>query len=125
MTLILDAGAMIALERGHHGMWGELLAAQKAGTAVRTSSVVVAQTWRDGPKQARLAMALRSISEVPLDQDRSRRVGQLLASSRTSDIADAAVVELARDEDKIVTSDLDDIEHLAAIARRRVSIVKP
>jgi len=47
----------------------------------------------------------------------------LLGKAATSDPIDAAVVLIARDGDAIVTSDPDDIRHLASVARRVVVVV--
>jgi hypothetical protein len=47
----------------------------------------------------------------------------LLSRSRTSDAIGAAGVLLADDGDLILTSDADDLEHVAACADRHVDIV--
>ena len=43
MTLILDAGAFVALERNDRAMWRRLKAAKLAGTPPRTHGGVIAQ----------------------------------------------------------------------------------
>jgi len=38
-------------------------------------------------------------------------------------VIDTALVLLARDGDQIITSDLEDLEHLAQVARRHVELI--
>ena len=60
---------------------------------------------------------------LPIDDALGRRCGELLAKAKTSDPIDAAVVLIARDGETVVTSDKDDIEHLARVAKRRIRVV--
>jgi len=86
---------------------------------------VVGQAWRGrGPRQALLARALEGIDIRPLDEPLGRAAGELLAQSGSRDVIDAALVLLAADEDRIVTSDPGDIEPLAATLGRDVEIVR-
>lgn len=123
MALILDAGALIALERMEAKATGMVLSARRAAVPIRTSSAVVAQIWRDGSKQARVARALRGVDEVALDRDAARRIGQLLGAARRDDVVDGAILLLATDGDELLTSDPTDLAHLAAAAGLRVDIV--
>ena len=113
MSLILDAGAFIAYERGNRTVHAFLLAATEAADPVRTAAAVVAQVWRDGPRQVTLARLLRGIDEVPLTPARARAIGALLRLSRSDDVCDAALVELANNGDEILTSDPHDIARIA------------
>jgi hypothetical protein len=70
-----------------------------------------------------LAKALAGIEIRPLDEGLGRAAGELLAASRGADVIDAAVVLLGDDGDHIVTSDLDDLEPLAATAGRHVELI--
>ena len=125
MRLVLDAGAFVALERDDRAAWRRLKSALVSGErSPLTHAGVVAQVWRGGSgRQARLAKALGSIETAPLDMDLARRSGVLLARSGTRDAIDAAVVALAADGDRIVTSDPDDIAALAVAGGRRIDIV--
>jgi len=122
MSLLLDAGALIAYERGSRVVRAFLTTAERAGVAVRTSTTVVAQVWRRGPRVAPLALLLRGVEEVPLSPDRARRVGLLLERARSSDVVDAALVELADYGDEILTSDLTDIARLAKHAGKTILV---
>ena len=122
MALVLDAGALIAYERGDDRVVG--LPPRRPSTTnvpVRTSAAVVAQVWRDGARQARLARVLAAVHEEPLDPDRARHVGLLLGANGTSDVVDAAVVDVAEDGDEILTADPEDIAALARSAGLRVT----
>jgi hypothetical protein len=115
-ALVFDAGGLIALDRGDRAMGALLAAAARDGVEALTSSACVAQVWRDPARQARLLRALEGFLERPLDPTCARRCGLLLAGSRTSDVADAAISLLVEDGDTIVTSDPEDIKRLLSTA---------
>lgn len=123
MALILDAGALIAVERGSAAVLGLLIEAQRAAVPVRVPSAVVAQVWRDGARQARVASVLRGIDAVALTDERARRIGELLAAAGRADVVDGSVLEVAADGDEILTSDHDDLRHLATSAARSITII--
>jgi len=125
VNLVLDSGALIALERGGRPMWTRLKAAQMAGDVPLTHAGVLGQVWRGDPRQARLARALRGFDVRPLDEQLGRSAGALLGRARLSDVIDAAVVLLASDGDDIVTSDPGDLSRLAASAGRHVELIRP
>lgn len=125
MSLILDSGALIALDRNDRAMWRRLKLALTSREVPRSHGGVVAQVWRGlGPRQARLASALAGIEIQALDDPLGRAAGELLARSRSRDVIDAALVRLAEDGDQIVTSDPGDLAPLAAAAGLHVDIVK-
>lgn len=125
MTLVLDSGALIALERNDRSMWRRLKAAQLAGSVPVSHGGVLGQVWRGrGPRQALLAKALVGIDVRALDERLGRLAGELLARSGSQDVVDAALVLLAEDGDDIVTSDPEDIEPLAALAGRHVELLQ-
>lgn len=110
---MLDAGAFIALERGSSPVRGYVLLADRRHVALVTSAAVVAQVWRGGSRQARLARLLASdlVTELALDSEASRRIGLLAAAAPGArDIVDGHVATIALDQDAIVlTSDPADI----------------
>lgn len=125
MSLVLDAGALVALERNERPMWIRLKAAQIEGELPRTHAGVLGQVWRGGPRQARLAQALGGVDVRSLDEAAGRSAGHLLAAAGSSDVIDAAVVLLAEDGDEIVTVDRGDLERLAAASGRHVELIHP
>jgi hypothetical protein len=122
MSLILDAGAFIAYERGDRTIRAFLATAAASGDTVKTSTAVVAQVWRHGARQAPLARLLGGVAELPLTQARARAVGLLLQLSRSTDVVDAAVVELAENGDEILTSAPADILRIASHSRKTLII---
>jgi len=113
VSLILDAGAFIAYERGNRVVRAFLMAAADSGDAVKTSTAVVAQVWRQSSRQVALGRLLRGVEEVPLTPERARAAGTLLARARSVDVVDAAVVEMSQNGDEILTSDPEDLLRLA------------
>jgi predicted nucleic acid-binding protein len=111
----LDAGALIALDRGDRRVLALLARANEVGATVTVPATVLAQAIRRPRTQARLARLIRQPTTdlVALDGPDATRVGMLLATSRTRDIADAHVVVCARRSGQpIVTSDPDDLRRL-------------
>ncbi|MBX7196819.1 MAG: hypothetical protein K1X94_32510 [Sandaracinaceae bacterium] len=122
--IVLDAGAFIALDRSDRAMWGRFALARRRGEQLLTHGGVVAQVFRGTARQARLALALAAVEVAPLDDLLGRTAGRLLGKSGTSDAIDAALVSIARDGDRILTSDPDDIAALASAARLEVDVVR-
>lgn len=124
MSIILDAGAFVALERGDRAMWRRLKGALQSGSPPMTHGGVIAQVWRGGTgHQTRLARALQAVETVPLDEELGRCAGVLLARSGLSDAIDAALAAMAADGDRIITSDHHDLAALVAVTSRRIDVV--
>lgn len=123
-TIVLDAGAFIAVDRGDRTMIARLQAAQRHGFELRTNAMVVSQVWRDpNGRQASLATLLRAVEVRTVDQQTGRAAGVLLGRTRLRDSIDATVVLLANTGDRIITSDPVDIQTLAKAAERNVVVV--
>jgi hypothetical protein len=123
-ALILDAGALIGVDRGDRGVVAEVRRAQQAGLELRTNPMVVAQAWRDRRgRQASLARLLQAVKVRPIQDQDGREAGALLGQAGTSDPVDATVVLLADPGDRILTSDPDDLRALARAAKSRARIV--
>ncbi|MGH3513419.1 MAG: PIN domain-containing protein [Pseudonocardiaceae bacterium] len=114
-VVVLDAGAIIALERRDTRMLAvadELYGARRIGYV---PAGVVAQTWRGSARQNAPVRLLRAgaVRVDPLSEDVAYRLGILLVKSGMSDVVDAHVVLLARRLQAIVlTSDPDDLRAL-------------
>jgi hypothetical protein len=123
-ALILDAGALVAVDRGNRAMIARLRAAQQHGLDLRSNAMVIAQVWRDRHgRQAGLAQILRAVDVRAVSPDDGRRAGVLLGMTGTSDPVDATVVLLASPGDRIVTSDPQDLAALAEAAANRAVII--
>jgi hypothetical protein len=123
-ALILDAGALVAVDRDDRAMIARLRLAQRAGLELRSNAMVVAQVWRDRQgRQASLARMLRAVDVRAVSQEDGRAAGVLLAAVGPADPIDATVVLLAAPGDRIVTSDPGDLGRLAAAAETSPLIV--
>ena len=124
MSLVLDAGALLAAERGDRDTVALLKQELLARRIPLTHGGVIGQAWRGGSgRQARLARLLPALDIVAIDETLGRRVGVLLGHARKSDVIDAAVVLLASDGDVVLTSDPRDLKALADAAGIHVDLV--
>lgn len=124
MSLVLDAGALIAYERGSRTVQAFLERAHRHGDDVRTTTAVVAQTWRGDARQVRLSSLLRGVDEQHLTSEQARLVGRLLRRAGTADVVDGTVVDIATDGDEVLTSGPDDIRTLATTAGKRLLVTR-
>ncbi len=126
MGVTYDAGALVAADRGERRMWARHRALLELRQVPTVPVPVVAQGWRGGSRQARLARFLVGCNVERLDDDQARRVGELLAKAARTDIVDATVVEGAlRRNDVVVSSDADDLHLLAGAVRRHLEVDRP
>jgi len=113
--ITLDAGALIALERGDKRLIALLARALAHRLKFRVPSGVVGQAWRDGRVQVTLARFLRidEVEIVALDEQLARACGELCGAKGVADVIDASVVLIARERgDYVVTGDPRDIRRL-------------
>jgi predicted nucleic acid-binding protein len=111
----LDAGALIALDRGQPRVVHLLDRVIAAGGTVEIPAPVIAQVWRDGSRQARLVRLLGAsdVVLVDLDAEMARAVGVLCGAVGVADVVDGHVALHARRRDlAVLTSDPDDIARL-------------
>jgi hypothetical protein len=107
--IVLDTGALIALERNDRELWAVLKLAALRNVDVLVPSTALAQVWRGTARQARVASALKHCVIAGFDA-LARRVGELCGASRTEDICDAHVALVAAMRgDVLYTSDLGDL----------------
>jgi predicted nucleic acid-binding protein len=109
--LCLDAGALIALERGDRRVVHLLERVHAAGGSLDVPAGVVAQVWR-GARRARVARFLRAdrVTVVDLGAETAKAVGVMCGQSGVSDLVDGHVALHARRRGlAVVTSDPDDI----------------
>lgn len=124
MSIILDAGALIAVERGDRDMIALIKRERLEDRAPLTHGGVVAQVWRGGKgPQANLARLLPGVEVAAIDDVLGRRAGVLLGESGGAEVIDAAVVLLAHDGDEIFSSDPEDLRHLAQVAGAHVELI--
>ena len=114
-AIVLDAGALIAFERGDARMRALIRESLKAGAALVVPAGVLGQVWRGAPRQASLRALLNGPTTVvpALDQVLAEAAGVLCGRAGTADVIDASVVLVAKRERALVlTSDIGDLERL-------------
>jgi len=114
---VLDAGALVAVDRRDRPIGARLRVLQQQATPIRVSSAAVGQVWRDGRKQANLARVLAGVGIEALGKDDGTRIGELLALSGSADIADAHVALMTAHADLVLTSDPGGIRTLLQARR--------
>jgi hypothetical protein len=125
VTVLLDAGALVAIERGDREMLGIIQRESDAGLLTITHGGVLGQVWRGGARrQARLARALAGIEVRAIDAELGRQAGVLLGRARRSDVIDAALIVIAQDGDEIFTGDEGDLRHLVDVAGKVLDLIK-
>ena len=112
MKAVLDAGALVAIDRRDREVGAQLRVLQQQGTPLRASAAVVGQVWRDGRKQANLARVLAGVGTEALGTADGKRIGELLARAGSADVVDAHVALLVAPADVVLTSDPGDIRAL-------------
>lgn len=128
-ALVLDTGALIALDRDDRRAWRLLRESVAAGDIVRVPAGAIGQAWRDGRQQVLLARALRHCDEVPLDGSAARASGTLCGRAGSNDVIDASVAVTAAASSRhepvvVLTSDPSDIGRLAASLNATVNLVR-
>lgn len=124
MSIVLDAGALIAVERGDREMIAIIKRERLHGRVPLTHGGVVGQVWRGGHgSQANLARLLPGIDVQPIDVSLGRQAGVLLGRASRADVIDAAVVLLAEDGDEVFTSDPTDLHDLALAAGKHLELI--
>lgn len=114
MNVVLDAAALIAIDRDDRRVAGLVELARRAGATLATPAPVLAQAWRGSARQARLARLIAMIDVRSTGLPDGRAAGELLASSGTSDVVDALVALAALPGDQVFTSDPGDLSGLLA-----------
>jgi len=119
-AVVLDAGALIALERRDArviALTGELVTNR---IAARVPAGVVAEVWRGSPRQHAVARLLRTgaVQVEGMSEGVALRIGLLLAATGASDVVDGHVALLARSLGApVITSDADDLRRIDASLR--------
>lgn len=113
--ITLDAGGLIAFERGNRQIIALLARAAETAARITLPATVLAQVVRRPQRQVALVRLARqpTTDVIALDRVDATHVGRLLAASSTTDIVDAHVVVCAnRAGQRVVTSDPHDLTRL-------------
>ena len=111
-AITFDVGALIAIERRSRRMQALLEEIDRRNWQVAVPAGAVAQAWRGGPRQARIATLLgdERTEVVALDDPAARAVGLLCGKSGHADVIDVSVALCARQRNlHVVTTDPEDL----------------
>jgi hypothetical protein len=113
VSVVYDAGALVAAERGNRELWLDHEARLLLGVIPWTTAPVVAQVSRS-PDQVRLRRFLRGCHIADFTGEQAHTVGALLAASGTTDVVDAhVIVTAAARAATVLSSDSDDLQRLS------------
>ncbi len=123
MTVVYDAGALVAADRSDRHLWADHRVRLELGLVPLTTAPVVAQVSRS-PRQAQLRRFLRGCDTVPFMAEVAHEVGALAGRSTTPDVVDVHVVTVAAAAHAaVVTSDKEDLERVAASTQPPVTVI--
>lgn len=117
--LVLDTGALIALERGDARARAQLGAASRRGYAIVVPVLVVMEALEHARSPVRLNQVLAALdAELPLLPATARQVAGFKSRARVASDTDAVVVleALAVPGSAILTGDPDDIHALLEVS---------
>jgi predicted nucleic acid-binding protein len=111
--LTLDAGALIAYERGEARIREILAVAYRRGLVPTIPAIALAEVWRGEEKDARVAQLLKVCSIELLDERVAREAGALRRTTPEAGTIDACIaVGVRRRGDALATSDPGDMRRL-------------
>jgi predicted nucleic acid-binding protein len=120
-VLVLDAGVLIAHERGDRSPEAWLDRAAREGIDVAVAAPTITEVWRNGARQARVARLLNVCRIIDCDQQLARAGGEIMGRAQSRETLDAIVVATAALVGGVVlTDDLADLGPLGAAAGVRV-----
>jgi len=113
MTVVYDAGVLVAAERNDRQIWADHRVRLELGFVPTTTAPVVAQVSRS-PRQVQLRRLLRGCDIEAFAPDQAHEVGSLLGRAGMSDVVDAHVVMTAgRHMSTVLTADSEDLHQLS------------
>jgi predicted nucleic acid-binding protein len=119
--LVLDAGVLIAHERGDRSPAAWLDRAALEGVDIAVAAPTIAEVWPDGSRQARLARLLNVCRIIDCDRQLARSGGEIMARANSRETLDAIVVAAAVIvRGAVLTDDLSDLRPLGAAAGVRI-----
>lgn len=124
MTVVYDAGALVAAERSNRRMWAAHRASLELGLVPLTTAAVVAQVSRSA-QQVQLRRFLRGCEVVPLSGSDGHEIGALAGASGVVDVVDVHVVLVAsRARASVLTSDARDLSRVAGALPEPVAMIQ-
>jgi hypothetical protein len=124
VSAVLDAGALVAVDKRDRAVGAMLRVLQRDSVPVLTSAGALAQVWRDGRRQANLARVLPGVDIAAVDEVSAKKVGELLEENGSTDLVDAHVALLVQPGDHVLTRDEPDIKALLRTRRVSATIIR-
>ena len=122
MTVLYDAGLLIAADRNDRAVWADHRARLELGVIPTTTAPVVSQVSRSS-RQVQLRRLLRGCEIVAFAPEEVHEVGELLGRAGSSDVVDAHVVVTAsRYGTSVITSDEEDLGRLSNCLEQPVTL---
>ena len=123
MSVVYDAGVLVAAERNDRAVWASHRVRLEIGAVPITTAPVVAQVSRSA-RQVQLRRFLRGCDVAPFTAEEADGVGLLLGAAGASDVVDAHVVLVAALlGTSVLTGDVEDLSRLASHADHDVGII--
>lgn len=123
MSVVYDAGALVAAVRSERDLWADHRARLELGIVPVTTAPVVAQVSHSG-RQAQLRRLLRGCEVEPFRPEDAHDVGALAGKAAATDVVDVHVVVVAhRYRFGVVTSDSGDLRPIAAALGTKVPLL--
>ena len=124
LPYVYDTGVLLAVERDDRRMLSIHRLAIDDLRQLVVPTVVVAQVWRDGRRQAKLARFLETCEIRGVGIEVAKAAGVICGKAGTRDAVDAIVATMALVLGATVfTSDPDDIKRLGAASGGRRGLV--
>ena len=122
MTVVYDAGALVAADRSDRQLWADHRARLERGIVPLTTAPVVAQVSRSA-QQVQLRRLLRGCEVVPFLAEVAHEVGALAGRSHSNDVIDVHVVLVAaRARAAVITSDAAGILRVSSALAEPVAV---
>ncbi len=122
MSVVYDAGVLVAAERNDRQVWAEHRARLELGVVPATTAPVVAQVSRS-PRQAQLRRFLRGCDVVAFRPDEAHDVGALVGRAGTGDVVDGHLAMIAsKTGSTVLTSDPGDLRKLSHLLSPHVQV---
>jgi predicted nucleic acid-binding protein len=122
VSVVYDAGVLIAADRNARTVWAQHRTRLELGVIPVTTAPVVAQASRS-TRQTQLHRFLRGCSIVPFAADHAHPVGALLRAAGLADVVDGHLVIVAASLGAtVLTTDPHDLSRLSTQLQAPVSI---
>ena len=113
MTVVYDAGVLVAAERNDRRIWVDHRMRLEVGVVPTTTAPVVAQVSRSN-RQVQLRRFLRGCHIEAFTAEQAHEIGALLAKAGAADVVDAhVIITAAKQTSTVWTSDPEDLHQLS------------